>query len=89
MICPSCKKINNDNQLICFNCGKKLNIIPMNNKMSSNGRNSEYITEKYNMKKGVYDGKHNDSNSELFKGIIFVLAIILIIGLIVIAKYII
>lgn len=72
---------------MCPNCGNSLQTLTFqNNKLGENGKNAEYVTEKYNMKKGVYEGKNKDTNKQAI-GIIVILTILLIIIAIAIANY--
>lgn len=87
MVCRSCGKNLANGTVICPNCGNSLQTLTFqNNRLCENGKNAEYVTEKYNMKKGVYEGKNNDTN-KAFKGIIVIFIILLIIIAIAVANY--
>lgn len=87
MVCRSCGKNLSNGTVVCPNCGNSLQTLTFqNNRLGENGKNAEYVTEKYNMKKGVYEGKNNDTN-KAFKGIIVIFIILLIIIAIAVANY--
>ena len=87
MVCKKCGNNIPDNTIICPNCGNSMQTLSFNtNRLGENGKNAEYITEKYNMKKGIYEGKaHEHSNP--FIGIIIIITVILIIIGIAVANY--
>lgn len=86
MLCKSCGKNIDDKVIVCPNCGSSLQTLTFqNNRLGENGKNAEYITEKYNMKKGVYSGKNTDFKS--YVGILLVVIVILIILAIAVANY--
>lgn len=87
MVCRSCGKNLANGTVVCPNCGNSLQTLTFqNNRLGENGKNAEYVTEKYNMKKGVYEGKNNDTN-KTFMGIIVIFIVLLIIIAIAVANY--
>lgn len=85
MVCKKCGKMVPTGQFICPECnGKSINNFnTINNKLSKDGRMSEYITEKYNNGQGVYAEKNeNKNNNSLVVGLIIVFTIIAIIAVV-------
>ena len=87
MICKKCGREIPNNIITCPSCGNSMQTISFNtNKLGENGKRGEYITEKYNLKKGIYEGKAHEHSNPII-GLVIVLVIILIIILIAIANY--
>lgn len=87
MTCKNCGKNLPDEITMCPNCGNSiLRVNFHNNKIGVNGKNSEYITEKYNMKKGIYEGKASNI-SQTYIGVVIVFVIVLILIAIAVANY--
>lgn len=87
MVCKTCGKNLANGSVMCSNCGTTMQTFTFqNNKLGENGKRGEYITEKYTMKQGLYEGKAKEYNKS-YIGIIFVFVIILIIVLVAIASY--
>lgn len=88
MICQNCGKSLPSNTVVCPNCKMQPKMTNFyNNKMGENGKRAEYITEKYAMKKGIYEGKHTNSNKNLFLGMILVLFVLFLLIVIAIVNY--
>jgi uncharacterized membrane protein YvbJ len=87
MTCKNCGKNTPNYVAVCPNCGSSMQTLTFqNNRLGENGKRAEYITEKYNMKKGVYEGKNQDVN-KAYLGVIFILIVVLIIIAIAVANY--
>ena len=87
MTCKNCGKILADVSTNCPNCGNYMKTLNFhNNKLGENGKMAEYVTEKYNMKKGIYEVKNKDTNIN-YKGLLIILIVIFIIILMAIANY--
>ena len=87
MVCKKCGKEIPNNMIICPNCGNSMQTISFNtNKLGEDGKRAEYITEKYNMKKGVYEGKAKEHNNPII-GLIIILVVIITFILIAVANY--
>lgn len=87
MVCKTCGKNLANGSVMCPNCGTTMQTLTFqNNKLGENGKRGEYITEKYNMNKGIYEGKAREINQS-YLGIIIVFVIVLIIIAVAIANY--
>lgn len=87
MICKTCGKNLTNGSVMCPNCGTTMQTLTFqNNKLGENGQRGEYITEKYNMKQGVYEGKTKDLNKN-YVGILFVFIVVLVIIAVAIVNY--
>ena len=87
MTCKNCGKNLANGIVMCPNCGNTMQTLSFqNNRLGENGKRAEYVTEKYNMKKGVYEGKARELNQS-YIGIIIVLVSILLIVAIAIVNY--
>ena len=87
MVCKKCGKEIPNNMITCPNCGNSMQTISFNaNRLGEDGKRAEYITEKYSMKKGIYEGKAREL-SKPYLGLIVVLGVLLVIILIAIANY--
>lgn len=87
MVCKSCGKNLVNGTVICPNCGSTLQTISFQtNRLGENGKRAEYITEKYTMKKGVYEGKAHEFN-KTYLGVIVLFVVILIILAIAVGTY--
>ena len=87
MICKKCGVTIPNNGFMCPNCGSSAQTASFNaNKLGGDGKNAEYITEKYSMKKGVYEGKASEHGNPI-AGLIIVGVVILVIVLIAVASY--
>ena len=84
MVCKNCgKQILSGN--VCAECNKPKGFI--NNTMRNDLYKNEYITEKYNMKKGVYEGKATEHNNSVIGLVIMIVIVLIIIG-VAVANYI-
>ena len=87
MVCKKCGIIIPNNGVICPNCGSSAQTISFNtNKLGGDGKRAEYITEKYSMKKGVYEGKASEHGNPI-AGLIVIGVVILILILIAVTSY--
>ena len=87
MVCKTCGKNLANGSVMCPNCGTTMQTFTFqNNKLGENGKRGEYITEKYTMKQGLYEGKTREINQS-YLGIIIVFVIVLIIIAVAIANY--
>lgn len=87
MICKTCGKNLANGSVMCPNCGTVMQTLTFqNNKLGENGKRGEYITEKYNMKQGVYEGKAKDFNKN-YVGILFIFIVVLVIIAVAIVNY--
>ena len=87
MTCRNCGKNLANGSVMCPNCGNTMQTLSFqNNRLGENGKRAEYVTEKYNMKKGVYEGKAKELNQS-YIGIIIVVVIVLLIVAVAIVNY--
>ncbi len=88
MICKNCGKNIPSGKVICPYCGKSLQSITFTtNRMGEDGHRGEYVTEKYNMTKGVFNGKNNETKNNTVLGILIICIIVLIIVVIAAINY--
>ena len=86
MLCRSCGRDIANGTVVCPNCGHAAQTLSFQtNRLGGDGKNVEYVTEKYSGQKGIYEGRAKEHNN-IFAGLVFMGIVLLIIFGIVIAN---
>lgn len=86
MLCSSCGKNIASGTIVCPNCGHAAQTMTFQaNRLGGDGKNAEYVTEKYTGQKGIYEGKAKE-HSNAFAGLLFIGIVLLILFGIVLAN---
>lgn len=89
MVCKKCGKVLPVGKYICSDCNSgSLNTLnSFNNNITKDGKMSEYITEKYNNKKGVYAEKRESDNKKVVFALLFIIIVLVVIVFLTILNY--